>query len=150
MLPKLSVASNTFIDLMPTKTFAGRYASLAKISEFVAQSAEEVGFDSKGIYAVKLAVDEACTNIIEHGYGGEGLGDIKCTCDVSDDGLTITLQDWGRSFNPDAVPDPNFSVPLEDLKSRGAGLFFMKKLMDEVHYKFDSQSGNILIMVKRK
>ena len=135
---------------MPTKTFAGQYASLAKISEFVAKSAEDVGFDSKGIYAVKLAVDEACTNIIEHGYGGEGLGEIKCTCDVSGNQLKITLQDWGRSFNPDDVPDPNFAVPLEELKPRGAGLFFMKKLMDEVHFKFHEEHGNVLVMVKKK
>ena len=77
---------------MPTQTYPGRYASLAKISEFVAKSAAKAGFDNKEVYAVKLAVDEACTNIIEHGYGGEGKGKIRCTCDVTSGQIKITLE----------------------------------------------------------
>ncbi len=135
---------------MPTQTYPGRYASLAKISEFVAKSAAKAGFDNKEVYAVKLAVDEACTNIIEHGYGGEGKGKIRCTCDVTSGQIKITLRDWGKSFDPDHVPEPDFDVPLEDLQSRGAGLFFMRKMMDEVHFDFHKRKGNILVMIKRK
>ena len=61
---------------MPKKLFPGRYASLAEIGEFIGLAAQAAGFDSKDVYAIKLAVDEACTNIIEHGYGGEGIGKI--------------------------------------------------------------------------
>jgi serine/threonine-protein kinase RsbW len=39
---------------------------------------------------------------------------------------------------------------LEELGSRGAGLFLMKKLMDEVHFEFAPEGGTILKMVKRK
>ncbi len=135
---------------MPTRTYSGRFENLAKISEFVAQSAEEAGFDRAGIYAVKLAVDEACTNIIEHGYGGEGRGEIQCTCDIAGDELSITLRDWGKAFAPDSVPVPDFDVPIEELRCRGAGLFFIRKMMDEVHFDFQTGDGNVLVMVKRK
>lgn len=135
---------------MPTKTFTGKYSSLAPISEFIADIAEDSGFSPSEVYSIKLAVDEACTNIIEHAYGGEGKGDIQCTCEPEKDKLTITLKDWGETFDPDHVPDPDFDVPLEELKIRGAGLFFMKKSMDEVHFSFDPQKGNSLVMVKRK
>lgn len=135
---------------MPIRTFPGQYKSLAEISEFVAQGAQDAGLDSKGVYAVKLAVDEACTNIIEHGYGGEGVGKIECSFDVDLDGLTITLRDWGTAFNPNDVPEPDFNVPIEELQPRGAGLYLMRKLMDEVRFKFNSKGGNILVMVKKK
>ena len=135
---------------MPTKTFPGQYTSLAGISEFVAKAAQEAGLDSKGVYAVKLAVDEACTNIIEHAYGGEGEGKIECSCVIGDDVLTIKLRDWGGAFNPGCVPEPDFNVPLKDLATRGAGLFFMRKLMDEVRYKFNAKKGNLLVLVKKK
>jgi len=135
---------------MPTKIFPGRYASLAEISEFVAQASQDSGFDNKSVYAIKLAVDEACTNIIEHGYGGEGNGEIECTCDVETDALTIKLRDWGKAFSPNDVPDPDFDVLLENLQPRGAGLFFMRKLMDDVQFSFDDREGNLLVMVKRK
>jgi serine/threonine-protein kinase RsbW len=134
---------------MPTKTFPGRYTSLAGISEFVTQAAQEAGFDSKGVYAVKLAVDEACTNIIEHAYGGEGVGKIECSYDIGLDSLTIELRDWGKAFSPEHVPEPNFNVPLDKLKMGGAGLFFIQKLMDEVRFKFNEKKGNKLVMVKK-
>jgi serine/threonine-protein kinase RsbW len=136
--------------VIPRKTFPGRYKSLAGISEFVAKAAQEAGLDSKDIYAVKLAVDEACTNIIEHAYGGEGDGLIECACDIGPESLTIELRDWGKAFEPDNIPDPNFSVPLEELQMGGAGLFFIHKLMDEVRFKFNEKKGNVLVLVKNK
>jgi len=135
---------------MPTRSFPGRYTSLAEISEFVAKTAQDAGLDSKGVYAVKLAVDEACTNIIEHSYGGEGPGKIECSCDFDSNALTIHLRDWGKAFDPNLVPEPNFDIPLEHLEPRGAGLFFMRKLMDEVRFKFQEHKGNLLVMVKKK
>lgn len=128
--------------------FPGRYTSLADISEFVGLAAQAAGFDSKEVYAVKLAVDEACTNIIEHGYGGEGLGKIECSYHYDSNALTIELRDWGNEFNPNEVPEPDFTVPLEALQARGAGLFLMNQLMDDVQFSFDAEEGNLLILVK--
>ncbi|MBL7161315.1 MAG: ATP-binding protein [Anaerolineales bacterium] len=135
---------------MPTRTFPGQYQYLAEIGDFVTQIAKEAGFDSDQVYAVQLAVDEACANIIEHGYGGEGRGDILCSCDSTDEGITIVIKDWGQRFAPDEVPEPDYDVPLEKLQSRGAGLFLMSKLMDDVDFEFGDSDGNTLIMTKRK
>lgn len=135
---------------MPSKTFPGDYKSLAKIGKFITEIARLAGFDSSQIYSVQLAVDEACTNIIEHGYGGEGQGDIICECEQINDGLEIKLRDWGKSFQPNEIPEPDYEVPLEKLQSRGAGLFLMQKTMDEVQFQFDEKEGNLLTLVKRK
>jgi anti-sigma regulatory factor (Ser/Thr protein kinase) len=135
---------------MPTKTFPGRYTSLAEISEFVARGAQDAGFDSKDVYAVKLAVDEACTNIIEHGYGGEGIGKIECTYNYDSEGLTIKLRDWGKAFDPKDVPEPNYEVSLEELQPRGAGLYLMRKLMDDVQFHFNAKKGNVLVLLKQR
>jgi serine/threonine-protein kinase RsbW len=135
---------------MPTMSFPGRFESLVRISEFVSKAAQDAGLDKSAIYAVKLAVDEACSNIIEHGYGGEGLGEIDCTCDITNDGLTITIRDWGESFDPSEIGDPITNVPLQDLKPRGLGLFFMRKMMDDVSFEFHPNNGNVLTMVKYK
>jgi len=97
--------SNLFSGIMPSKTFVGQYTSLAPIADFYAQAAQEAGFDSKDTYAVKLAVDEACSNIIEHGYSEEKGAEICCSYEVLDEGLKIIIQDWGRPFMPDEIPD---------------------------------------------
>ena len=133
-----------------TRTFPGRFDSLADIAEFVTCAAEQVGLDARAVYAVQMAVDEACSNIIEHAYGGENRGAIDCTCRLSDDGLTVTLRDYGRTFNPKKVPDPDLHASLQDRTGGGLGLFFMRQLMDEVHFEFTPGSGNLLTMVKRK
>jgi len=135
---------------MDTVTFPGRYESLARISDFVAKAASQAGLDHNSIYAVQLAVDEACCNIIDHAYGGEDIGDVKCTVDVREGEITVILQDRGQPFNPEQVPLPNLNTPLHKVKSRGAGLYLIRKMMDKVQYESKPGSGNVLTMQKRR
>jgi serine/threonine-protein kinase RsbW len=132
-----------------TKSFPGRYSSLAKIGEFVRDFAQNAGFKSFAIYSIEMAVDEACSNIIEHAYGGEGKGKIRCTCSVNEVDLKIELSDTGQSFNPSEVPHPNLSDNLDEREAHGLGLYFIQQWMDEVHFE-RSGSQNLLTMVKRK
>ncbi len=134
---------------MPTRKFPGRHESLAALSDYVSKQAMAAGLDEKEVYAVQLAVDEAATNIIDHAYGGEDRGEIECTCTVRGTELTVTLKDQGDSFIPEEIPDLPVGVPLEKVSPGGAGLFLMKKLMDEVHFEFQ-EDGNVLTMTKRK
>ena len=111
---------------------------------------EKESFDDKDIYAVELAVDEACSKIIEHAYGGEGKGEIICICNDLNNGLEIILKDDGERFDPAAVSAPDFSIELDKLEPRGAGLFLIRNMMDDVDFKFSKETGNELRMVKRK
>jgi serine/threonine-protein kinase RsbW len=135
---------------MTKKTFPGNFSSLGQISEFIAAEAASAGLDEKAIYSVQLAVDEACTNIIEHAYSGENNGEIICSCDSSSEEFSVELRDYGKQFKPDLVPEPDVGAPLESIGNRGAGLFLMKKLMDEVKYDFSNTTGTILRMTKKK
>ncbi len=134
---------------MTSAVFPGRYTSLESISEFVIQAAQHAGLDDAAVYAVQLAVDEEATNIIEHGYGGEDLGEIGCQCEIVAEGLRIRLEDHAPPFDPQAVAQPVLNVPLEDVRPRGLGLFFIHKMMDEVQFDF-SPEGNTLTMLKRR
>lgn len=138
-----------YLELMTTEIFPGRFESLPKIRDFIVNAAVNAGLDEPDVYAVELAVDEACSNIIEHAYGGEDIGDIHCTCKVANNDLIIILKDHGQPFEPESVPEPNFNAPLEELKPGGAGLYLMRKMMDEVQFKFTPKDGNTLVMVKR-
>ena len=94
--------------------FPGRFDSLVRIGEFIARAARSAGLDPTATYAVEMAVDEACTNIIEHGYGGEGRGDVECTCRIESDGLTVVLRDDGSPFDPSCVAPPDLDAKIED------------------------------------
>jgi len=101
-----------------------------------------------------MAVDEACSNVIEHAYGQDAAGDITLRCRLQESGdLRVDILDHGKPFNPDRVPVPHVdpdNADLDAMKVGGLGIFFMRKLMDEVVFHFDEATGNHLTMVKRR
>lgn len=130
--------------------YSATYTNLATIDEQVRKFAIDAGLSEKEVYDVELAVDEACTNIIDHSYGGEGLGEIECICEIIDGGLKIIIIDSGCFFNPDAIPIPDVNKPMKLRPEGGLGLFFMRNLMDEVHFDPCKEDGTTLTMIKYK
>ncbi len=125
-----------------------RYSEVAGACAFCAAAATEAGLSEHAAFHVQMAVDEACTNIIEHAYAGEDRGTIALSCRVEPEKLTVVIRDHGRRFDPDAVPAPKLGSLIEDMEVGGLGLYFMRQVMDEVHFRFDEQ-GNELTMIKR-
>jgi serine/threonine-protein kinase RsbW len=123
--------------------------SLAKISVFITDATSRAGLDDHAAWQVQLAVDEASTNIIQHGYSDDVPGDIELAWRVDGSDLVVTLRDRGRRFNPDDVPAPDISSPLEERQAGGLGLYLMGRLMDSVEFEFDDVQGNLLKMTKR-
>ncbi len=137
-------------------TVPGRYDQIQKIVAFVTQGAREAGLDEDAIFHVELCCDEACTNIIEHAYGGEDVGKIRVRYELLPDAFKLIIQDNGRSFDPDQVPPPSLPAAgsLDDSATDqprigGLGIHFMRKLMDEVHFSFNAGGENTLIMIKK-
>jgi serine/threonine-protein kinase RsbW len=129
----------------------GQFDRLTEIAAFVTQAARTCGLNDDDVFHVEMAVDEACTNIIEHAYAAQA-GDIEiaCRCPVAGQ-FEVVLRDSGQSFDPEEVPTPKVGVPidLDNLNEGGLGLYFMRKLMDEVRFESASGQGNILTMLKR-
>lgn len=137
-------------------TVPGRYKEIKRICEFVAAGAARAGFDENTIFHLELCCDEASTNIIEHAYGEEGVGDIVISYKVGDDDFTIVMRDNGEAFDPGDVPPPPAIAhgdSAEELTSQlrigGLGLHFIRNLMDEVHFTSDRRQGNELVMIKK-
>ena len=120
---------------------------LAAVREFVAETGAELELDGCLVHDLQLAIDEACTNVIEHAYGGQG-GEIELSIEPADGGLRIVLRDWGTPFDPEAVPVPDVTAPLDQRRLGGLGLYLMRSIMDEVRFEFEDK-GNTLIMFKR-
>jgi len=134
----------------------GRYDQVKEICAFVVQGATEAGLDEKALFHVELACDEACTNIIEHAYGGEDKGEIRISWEIDHEWFVITIEDDGRSFNPQNVPKPQIpekdsaDAIIEQLPVGGLGIHFMRKLMDVVEFSFNQQNGNTLLLKKKR
>jgi anti-sigma regulatory factor (Ser/Thr protein kinase) len=129
----------------------GRFERLTEIAEFVTKAAREAGLNSDEVFHVEMAVDEACSNIIEHAYASQaGEIDLACTCPATGH-LEVVIRDTGQPFDPVDIPQPNIGSPtdLDGLNEGGLGLYFMRKLMDEVRFEFVPGQGNVLTMTKR-
>lgn len=143
-------------------TVPAQFKNLRKIREFVKKCARKAGFSEAECYKIQLAVDEACSNIIEHAYGGENRGEIVCSCDYNDHEIIIQLVDYGDSFDPTRVEPPDLNSTICDRKTGGLGLYFIHQLMDEVTFTIVpddtpqnvpgviNRSRNVLVMSKRR
>jgi serine/threonine-protein kinase RsbW len=124
--------------------------NLTVISDFVTSVAKKLGLDDDQTFALQMAVDEACANVIEHAYGGQPNGTISIHCQTLNDDVVVTIHDHGRPFDPQSVPRPDITAPLEKRQNGGLGLYLMEKLMDSVEWEFDAQKGNTLTLRKRR
>lgn len=115
-------------------SFEARFASLDAARQFVRQAAIDCGMDTRAVYAVELAVDEAMTNIIEHAYGGECQAQVHIDWQVTREALLIQLRDHGQPFNPLEVPEPDMQVGLAERDIGGLGMFLIRRMMDDVQY----------------
>ena len=133
-----------------TLTVSGELKNLAQVADYIVGVTGQFGLSDKAGYAVQMAVDEACSNIIEHAYGDEGHGDIRIECTNLEAGLEVVIIDQGQPFEPDQIPRLDPAAPLEERTRRGMGLFFIYNLMDRVEYRFNTPQGNKLILFKNK
>ncbi|MBZ0307672.1 MAG: anti-sigma factor antagonist, partial [Anaerolineae bacterium] len=115
--------------------------------EFALHMADEAGFDARAAYHIEIAVDEACTNIVEHGFAGQETGQIDLIARFDDSCLTLIISDNSPPFDPTAMASVNMKNEVYKREPGGWGIHFVRQLMDEVHYGY-SEGRNHLTLVK--
>ena len=133
---------------MLTASFPARHDHLRAISAFVMDAIKDAPFDNRQRYAIDLAVDEACSNVIDHAYKDIDQGEIRISLDLTETGLRITIQDDGAPFDPECVAEPDLTSPLETRCERGLGVYLIREVMDEAAYDFSTPGVNQLTLVK--
>jgi len=123
--------------------------NLAIIREFIARVAEQAGLSEKALGELELAVDEACTNVIEHAYGHDSTKEVVIRAIFDEEEIRIEVIDTGHGFEPTQVESLELDELVEKRRTGGLGMRLMQTLMDEVHYEFEPGKKNELTMVKR-
>lgn len=129
-------------------TIQSRLDELEKIRRFVSKAARAVGFAECDGYKIVLAVDEACSNIIRHGYGQNTNEKLHIVIQSSGNQFTVTVNDNGKSYDPRKHPVPDTNAYLAARKSGGLGIKLMHLLVDEIKYE-QSDGANKLVLIKR-
>jgi serine/threonine-protein kinase RsbW len=121
---------------------------LILVRDFVSRLIRQSRLGSPDENKIILAVDEAVTNIIEHGYDEGAEGTIELEIEVADDRFVTIIRDTGRIFNPESIPNPDMKDHVRRGHKQGLGIFLMRQIMDEVRYKFKDGVKNELTLVK--
>jgi serine/threonine-protein kinase RsbW len=110
--------------------------------------ANRIGYKYDDIEDIKIAVAEACTNVVEHAYQGGGI--ITISFHVFTDRLEVVVTDSGSSFDLESFRERlgpvDTNMPVSELKEGGLGLYLINSLMDKVEIYEDN--GVILMMTK--
>jgi serine/threonine-protein kinase RsbW len=129
-------------------TRAAYLESLHEFREFLKEHCGNVpGVTDEFLYDIQLAVDEACTNIISHGYAGLDPGSIILDVEIDPEKIIVSLTDFGHSFEPSSAPVPDVDAPIEERELGGFGLFFIQQSVDSMDYRV-TEDGNKMILTK--
>ena len=122
-------------------------ADLPALAAFVDTACDGLGADGEVRFAVRLAVEEVFTNIIEHGYGGKGP--VLVQVDGGPRHVRVRLSDEAPAFDPVDAPAPDLASPLDERDPGGLGWHLVRQLMDEVEHKRAQPRGNTYTLVKQ-
>ena len=123
--------------------------NLHQVRDYVDRAGERFGVDRAVLADLRLAVDEAVTNIILHGYNGRA-GQVELHLERDGDAVIIRIRDQAESFDASHVNAPQLDTSLADRPFGGMGLFLIKKLTDEAEFLSLPGGGNELKLVKRR
>lgn len=126
---------------------SARIENLRKIVSFVITAARDAGADLSAQHDIRLAVDEVCTNIIEHGYRGVA-GPIAIEVSVVDNALHIRIADEAPRFDPRTLSTPDLGCPQGERALGKLGWHLTRSVMDEVHHASEGERGNVVTLVK--
>lgn len=113
-----------------TLSLPARHLYLSMVGAAIATLIKQLGESDQVIYDIQIALQEICANVVDHAYENHPVGTLVIEIYVANSSLVLTVIDEGQAFEPQMVKEPT----LGELQEGGYGLFFAKRLMDEVHY----------------
>ena len=104
------------------------------VCDFVRRASVMAGFDESDAGKIELAVEEAASNVISHGFAMGEEESFEVIAEPSSLGIKIILKEMGEPFDPSQIPQYDPEVLRTDLSGRGLGVYLMRKVMDEVSF----------------
>src|ERR1700722_19097654 len=121
---------------------------LLTIKDFIQRVCDAAGCSSKETSSVKLAIDEACSNIVRHAYQGIEGGKIIMEAGIGVKDVRIAITDFGKSFDFRKIEAPDLNHYVDIGKKGGLGIFLIKKIMYKVDYRTKNGRNDLILYRK--
>jgi anti-sigma regulatory factor (Ser/Thr protein kinase) len=120
-------------------------ASLGSLLGFVTACARQRGFGEARLREIELVMEEILVNVFSYAYP-EGKGEVLVRCSGDAAGrLVVEVADEGLPFDPLSAAEPDIAAGVEERGIGGLGVFFVKRLVPEVRYRYEG-GRNILTL----
>ena len=129
---------------------AATMENLPRFLTFIDDVCANLDADGDTKYALRLAVEEVCINLIEYGYRGRPAGPIEVIAHDDGDRVKLEIRDRSPPFDPNSAPPPDLTSDAEHRAPGGLGWYLVKRMFDEIRYVPDTEAGNVLTVVRRK
>ncbi|WP_051251233.1 ATP-binding protein [Paenibacillus harenae] len=115
-----------------------RMDELHRLNEGLEVVGSEAGWPERAVLDLSLACEELVVNIVNYGFPSGGEHPIHVLIQASPNSVEVMIEDGGIPFNPLQEADPLalLDLELEDRPIGGLGIFFVKRLMDDIHYEY--------------
>ena len=131
-------------EQLVTLSFCSRASRLRLLRSVMRDTADLAGLDTSQTEAMVLAVNEACMNIIQHGYGMAPDGRIDVSIFQQTGALVIRIRDYADKVDVEQVR----SRELDDIRPGGLGVHLINCLMDECGFVEAPPDGGNLFQMK--
>jgi serine/threonine-protein kinase RsbW len=126
-----------------TLSVPGKAEYVSTVRLAVSSLAAKSGFDIEAIEDIKVAVSEACSNILCHSnIGSEYIYLVECT--LHDNKFEVSVTDDGVGFDAENYKEPDPGC----LQEGGLGIYIIKALMDDVRVTSGDGTGTVIRMTK--
>ncbi len=126
----------------------GNMRFLETALNFIENSAKAFNLSKEEILKIRLASEEAVTNIIIHGLENDATTNFTIKCIKNDNRFEILLHEKGKPFLPSQIKDYVPPKNIEDCDIKGLGTFLMKKTMDKIEYRNLGRQGKETLLIK--
>ena len=127
-------------------------ATVEHLPEFLAlldDTANEAGVGDETLFPLHLATEEACTNVIMHGYA-DAPGPLTLRVEITPKSVAVVLIDEAATFDPDCAPAPPIDGSVEERPIGGLGWHFIREVTDDIQHEVPPGGGNRLTLIKHR
>ncbi len=125
-----------------------RLSELKRMSEAVSAWCRGNNISSAVEFHVNLALDEIISNVIRYGWKDPDEHQFNVRLSLSNDEVTVEIEDDATPFNPLEVAVPDLERPLHERPVGGLGIHLVRQVMDGLEYQ--RLDGKNLLVMKKK
>lgn len=127
---------------------AAKIDNLNEVIEFVEDSADRFGLETKKKFGLLVAVEEAFVNICSYAYpAGERQAEVCCGGEGDD--FVLEIADSGDPFDVLSLPDPDTTLDIKDREIGWLGVYFIRRLTGDISYRRENGRNILRMALKR-